>query len=294
MTLFINLRASANGGIVADEASAWEFEGDGISGGLSVLPQEFSDRVAGRSLLFVTHGFNVDQPDGIKALSKWSECCNLPDSFLIVGLLWPGDSKFLPVVDYVYEGVEAISSGKILAVYLNQHAIRAESISFASHSLGARTVLEAISGLTTNPRRVTLMAAAIENDCLSKEYANAAKKISKIYVLASKEDAVLEWAFPAGNLVGEIVMHGHPYDRVALGRTGPARPTPPEISVVTWQIPDSWDYGHLDYLPKDTIGPAFPSPVHEPSPNSAVPGAIPAPEGWKPAWSAGAVSTQTS
>lgn len=294
MTLFVNLRASANGGIVADEASAWEIEGDGADGALLVSPQDFAETVAGRHVLFATHGFNVDKQDGIKTLSMWSVRCKLPDAYLFVGVLWPGDSRFLPIVDYVYEGVEAISSGKLLANYLNQNATRAQSISFVSHSLGARMVLETVSRLTANPRRVMLMAAAIENDCLSNEYANAADKASEIFVLASKADFVLEWAFPGGNLVGEIIMHGHPYDRTALGRSGPARPLPFDINVVSWQIPNDWNYGHLDYLPKDILGPPFPTPISEPGPTSSVPGPQPPPEGWKAAWSAGAVSTKTN
>jgi hypothetical protein len=290
MTLFINLRASANGGIVAAEASAWD------DGALYVSPKDFANRIEGRDVLFATHGFNVDQLDGIKALSMWSQRCKLPDSWLFVGVLWAGDSRFLPVVDYVYEGVEAISSGKLLASYLNQNAMRAQSISFVSHSLGARTLLETVRGLETNPRRLILMAGAIENDCLVREYADAAAKASEIYVLSSRSDVVLEWAFPAGNLIGEIIMHGHPYDRTALGRNGPLRPIPSSLHVGAWQIPDVWDYGHLDYLPKDQIGPAFPLPVVEPGPDTGVPvdQNDPVSAGWKPAWSAGAVATKAA
>jgi hypothetical protein len=290
MTLFINLRASANGGIVAAEASAWD---DGTS---YVSPKTFASRIEGRDVLFATHGFNVDQQDGIKTLSLWSGRCKLPAPFLFVGVLWAGDSSFLPVVDYVYEGVEAISSGKLLARYLNQNATPARSISFVSHSLGARTVLEAVRGLQTKPRRVILMAGAIENNCLAREYADAAAKASEIYVLASRSDLVLEWAFPAGNLIGEIIMHGHPYDRTALGRNGPARPIPSSLRVEPWQIPDSWNYGHRDYLPKDEIGPAFPVPVAEPGPDTGVPldENDPVNVGWKPAWSAGAIATQAA
>ena len=292
MTLFVNLRASENGGIVAGEASAWKYGDDG--GASPVSAQGFAERVAGCQVLFATHGFNVDQQGGVDALSMWSRNCQLPGSFLFVGVLWPGDSAFLPVIDYVYEGVEAIASGKLLAAYLNQNATRAQSISFVSHSLGARTVLETVSGLAADPRRVILMAAAIENDCLSNEYVNAARKASEVFVIASKSDYVLEWAFPAGNLVGEIVMSGHPYDRTALGRCGPAWPVPSDVNAVSLQIPDAWDYGHLDYLPKDTIGPPFPPPVSEPGPQAGVPGESPPPDGWKPAWSAGVVATQAT
>ena len=107
---------------------------------------------------------------------------------------------------------------------------------------------------------------------------------------------VLEWAFPAGNLVGEIIMRGHPYDRTALGRDGPDRPIPPTLVVGACQIPDIWHYGHGDYLPRDVIGPNFPLPLAVPGPDSDIPvdQADPANAGWKPAWSAGTVATQTA
>src|SRR5579863_8732643 len=151
MTLFVNLRASANGGIAAANASALD------DSGLQVSDADFANRVAGRDVLFATHGFNVDQQGGITALSLWSRRCNLPDNALFVGVLWPGDSKYVPFIDYPFEGDEAITCGKKLADYVNASATRAQSLSFASHSLGARTMLEAVRGLDTNPRRLILM-----------------------------------------------------------------------------------------------------------------------------------------
>jgi len=288
MTLFVNLRASANGGIAASSASAWD------DGSRAVSAADFANRVAGRDVLFVTHGFNVDQQDGIAALSLWSQRCKIPDSCLFVGVLWPGDSRFVPVVDYPFEGDEAITCGKLLADYVNANALRAQSLSFASHSLGARTMLEALRGLKTGARRLIIMAGAIEDDCLAREYADAAAKAAEIYVLASRSDAVLKLAFPAGNLIGEILMHGDPYDRTALGREGPARPLPPNVHAEAWQIPDGWDFGHGDYLPSGKIADAFALPVAVPGPDTAVPvdENAAASVGWKAAWSASAVATQ--
>ena len=288
MTLFVDLRASGKGGIVADAAGAW------VDGTLPLSAEAFAARIVGKDVLFATHGFNVDRAAGIAGLSLWSQRCSLPGSGLFVGVLWPGDSKFLPFVDYVYEGSEAISSGKLLAAYLNTIVGRAQSVSFFSHSLGARMVLETVRGLTVQPRRVILMAGAIENNCLAKEYVDAAAKARKIFVVASKSDMVLEWAFPPGNLVGEIIMHGHPYDRTALGRFGPDRPLPSNLNVEAWQIPNDWDYGHLDYLPKEDIGQSFVLPLINPPAEAAVPVDVADPrnDGWKAAWSAAAAATQ--
>jgi hypothetical protein len=288
MPLFIDLRASGKGGIVADTAQAWD------DGTLLVSETQFAQRVLGRDVLLAAHGFNVDRQAGIDSLSLWNRRCSLPANGLFVGVLWPGDSRFLPFVDYVYEGSEAISSGKLLAAYLNKNASPAQSLSFFSHSLGARTVLETIRGLNIKPRRAILMAGAIEDTCLAKEYADAAAKVSKICVVASVSDDVLKWAFPPGNLIGEIVMHGHPYDRTALGRSGPFRPLPPNLNVVAQQIPESWNYGHLDYLAQEAIGPPFAAPLPTLNSNDPIPVNVTDPinAGWKPAWSAASAVTQ--
>lgn len=282
MTLFINLRASPSGGLVAAEAAAWD---DGTTW---VAPDEFARRVQDRDVLFATHGFNVDQASGIRALSTLEARCELPGTWLFVGVLWAGDSRLFPLVDYVYEGVEAIASGQLLARYLNENSTGAQSCSFVSHSLGARTVLETVRHLGCRPRRVILMAGAIENDCLDREYADAAARAEQIYVIGSREDDVLRYAFPPGNLIGEIIMHGHPYDRTALGRRGPARPIAPDQQGGAWQIPKAWNYGHLDYLSTSYTAAQVAQPVPAPGPDTEAP----ADEGWKPAWAAAAISTQ--
>jgi hypothetical protein len=285
VTLFIDLRATPSGGIVAADATVWE---DGTH---AISAAEFGQRVRGLDLLLAAHGFNVDRQHGIEALSKWSQLCELPASSLFVGVLWPGDSQFFPVIDYPFEGSEAIASGKLLAGFLNENATSAASLSFVSHSLGARTVLEALTGMTSGVRRLILMAGAIEDDCLVNEYKAAAAKAAEIFILASKSDAVLEFAFPIGNLVGEIVMHGHPYNRTALGRDGPSQPIPLDQRGGSWQIPDAWHYGHLDYLPRKATAPPIVPPVAVPAQTADVPMNPPV-DGWKPSWSAGAISTQ--
>lgn len=284
MGLFIDLRAIPHGGVVADEATLWQ--GDG--GDQPLAASKFADVARGRDLLLVMHGFNVNRPHGVQSLSSWVQSCKLPDTYLPVAVLWPGDSAWLPVVDYVYEGVEAIASGKLLAAFLNRYAAGATSLTMVSHSLGARVLLETVQHLQAAPRRVFIMAGAIEKDCFAREYVDASRRIDRIHTFSSRQDWVLKWAFPPGNLVGEIIMHGHPYDRTALGRAGPDLPPPGGVHVTPWQIPDGWDYGHLDYLGR-TRGPDLPFPVPAPGPDSDPPGG--GPPGWKPSWSAEAVST---
>lgn len=277
MTLFIDLRASDIGGLCADEATVKE-------AGQTVPASDFAGRVRGRDLVLATHGFNVDRADGVQSLSDWEKLCTLPPNCLFIGVLWAGDSRYLPVLDYPVEGDEAIKSGRLLSKFLNDNASGAASLSFSSHSLGARMVLQTLAGLNRRPRRLLLMAGAIENNCLDQEYRDAAGKAEKIYLLASVADWVLHYAFPIGNPVGQIIMQGHPYFRTALGRDGPAQQLPPEQQGGAWDIPKDWDYVHADYLPKDSNGQRDPTSVSQPASNAPEP-----PD--KSAWSARVLST---
>lgn len=279
MTVFINLRASSVGGGPAADVRVFATEQHQPS---SV--NALTEWVRGKHVLLATHGFNVDQKDGTKSLSRWEQRLTLPPATVFIGILWAGDA-WLPVVDYPFEGDDATQSGKLLAPFLNRHFAEAASLAFASHSLGARMVLETISGLNRRVRRLVLMAGAIDNTCLHDEYKSAAASVDDISVLASQGDRVLEIAFPIGNFLGGIVSRGHPYTHAALGREGPARADLANLRS-GWQIPTEWKYGHGDYLPEKP-GSGMPLPIDIPSAPPA-----PAKPKDKASWSASFVSTR--
>lgn len=235
--------------------------------------------VRGHDVLLVTHGFNVAQLDGLQKLSDWCKLVNL-GSTVCVGILWPGDARWIHVVDYPMEGNEAMSAGNELAAFINTNFSGALSLSFASHSLGARTVMQTIAGLNRSVRRLLLMAGAIDNTCLSSEYAAAASKVQSISILASRSDDVLKWAFPTGNFVSGLFSRGVPYVHEAMGREGPGEPYPSPDNVHSdWQIPDGWGYGHGSYLPPNPLGAA---PVQYPPLPGFPPPETPAPPPFAP------------
>lgn len=277
--LFIDLRCCADGGDCAAEAALWD---DGVL----LDMRSWAARLQGRALVLLTHGFNVNRSDGKLALARWSALMPLSADCLCVGVLWPGDARLLHVLDYPFEGSEALAAGKLLARFVDTHARMAASVSLVSHSLGARVVLQALADMQGGVRCLVLMAGAIEDDCLSREYWRAAPKAQAIHVLASQQDWVLAGAFPAGNVVAEILMHGHPYARRALGRDGPADAAAVTPRPMVWELPAGWDYGHLDYLPRS----AGAQPLQG-SPGVPVPDAPP-PVGaqWKASWSAAFVA----
>lgn len=164
------------------------------------------------------------------------------------------------------------------------YALVDTSLSFVSHSLGARMVLETIRQLHRRMRSLILMAGAIDDDCLTDEYQDAADNVDSISILASRSDWVLKFAFPSGNFLSGIISRGHPYWHAALGREGPATISGIHLHPGDWQIPDNWGYGHGDYLP-GMPGIRMPPPVDLPT-SSAVD------LGYPSAWSGGFVSTR--
>jgi len=276
MTYFLDLRADSVGGILAADVTP-------RNGWNAIAPDALDRQAQGRDILFVAHGFRVDRQGGIDRLSQWENRLQLGVSALFVGILWPGDSSWVLGLDYPVEGNEAIGSGKMLSQYINRDFADAASLSFASHSLGARVVLETARGLSRRVRSLILMAGAIDDDCLTDEYRDAAGNAEHIAKLASKGDEVLKLAFPAGNFVSGLITRQSPYWHAALGREGPAAPRADTVWP-RWQIPDGWNYDHGDYFGgAPAVGPLIAPPQDVPPQDTSPPVA---PVDWKPAWSA--------
>src|SRR6266403_4714418 len=291
----LSTRAHSIGGPVAP-VKVLDADRPGFTGDL--MP-ELLAAIQGRDVFFATHGFEVNQADGISHLGFWLANLEIGNA-VPIGIVWPGDCVIPIFVDYILEGREAIKSGQLLATFLNANFTGAVTVSFASHSLGARLVLQTIAGLagSFHVRRVLLMAGAIDDDCLTGEYGASANKIDEISILASTRDAVLAFAFPLGNPLQGIIDRAHPYHHAALGRTGPAQPYPPSPRLQpNWQIPPNLNYGHHNYLPGQPIPATFPLPTDIPpanaqTPPASTPPALASTDLWKPAWSAAFASTR--
>lgn len=293
---FLNTRVQSVGGPVGPvkilDADRPGYVGD--------LTQEFLNAIHGREVFLGTHGFEVNQEDGVSHLTCWFDDLQIGTA-LPVGILWPGDCIVPIAVDYIWEGHEAIASGNLLSAFINTVFTGVVSLGFASHSLGARVALQMIRGLKSiSVRRVVLMAGAIDNDCLTGEYKDIVSRVGEISILSSVKDDVLALAFPLGNPLQRIIDHSHPYFRSALGHKGPAQPYPSSPPLQpNWQIPQNLNFGHHDYLPGQTIpNPPYSLPTEippdsGPSPPSNTPTQLATnPKLWKPAWSAAFASTR--
>jgi pimeloyl-ACP methyl ester carboxylesterase len=203
--------------------------------------------IQGQHVLVATHGFNVNRANGIADLSNWETLLQPPPSSAFVGMLWPGDSIWLHGLDYPEEARVADDAGLLLAQFLDANFQGAASVSLASHSLGARVMLSTIKNTSTRISRLVLMAGAIDDNCLNDEFQAAAAKVGAISVLASKKDTVLADLFPLGNFFAGLLDQGHPWVHTALGRSGPASPTPENFRA-PFQLPDGWEFLHSSYL----------------------------------------------
>jgi hypothetical protein len=244
--------------------------------------------IRGQNVLIATHGFNVNRADGIACLSNWASLLQLPQSSAFVGLLWPGDSVWAHGLDYPEEALVANQAGILVAEFINANFRQAASISFASHSLGARVVLSTISHLSLPVRRLLLMAPAIDDNCLATEFQTTAANVGAVSVLSSMKDEVLAAAFPLGNLFAGIIAEGHPWWRAALGHCGPASPWPSNFQA-PFELPDDWNFGHGSYLHMDYPEPGpLTLPVNVPPQGSPpLPG-----NGWQEAFSSAFASTR--
>lgn len=303
MTYFIDLRADSAGGNPVADVNDIVVRTDAQPNPNPASPLEpgLLQLIQGRDVMLGTHGFHVDRMTGISNLAHWSEWLHLGDNGYFVGVLWPGDSRWVPFVDYPIEGNEAIRSGQLLGQYLSAKFPAANSVSFVSHSLGARVVLETIRNLAGSfqVKAVIVMAGAIDDTCLGDEYKTAAARVGKLSVLSSECDDVLKWAFPVGNPVSGIVTRGDPYWHGALGRFGPNPADQPSNLWKTPILPNTWDFGHGSYI--NCSGPPTGPPVESgpfcpPAQSVPVEGTARPSEAlnWQQAWAAGFVSTRFS
>lgn len=246
MTWTLSFRDAPRGGAVTD--------GVLVSGNLNEL--KVAERVT-----FLLHGFNVDEEKGLQRLGKLGAVLekNLAGEAIIL-TLWPGDcfaGYLLGAAAYQFQGQDADDTAKALIRFIADTLAPKVRISFVSHSLGARVVMETVKGLPgadCEIGQICLLAAAIDDYSLAaaEDYRAAAERAERIAVLASKRDKVLKYAYPVGDFLQSFIYFWKDSAGLALGYHGP-RPDaiggqPPPANVAAVQIPNSANVGHGDYI----------------------------------------------
>ena len=207
-----------------------------------------------QEVVFLTHGFNVDRPSGLRELRQFAEALSDRAGVARVCVTWPGDS-WAGAASYSLEGNDADDSGHALADFIARVLPRGTTLSFVSHSLGARVILSALMRVDRRAYRVRAvcpMAPAVDDFSVSAPelYRAAAASAGTVHVLASRSDTVLKYAYPAGDILQSFLFFWKEAAGLALGYHG-ARPSGTHgvpKGVHTEQIPDALEVGHGDYL----------------------------------------------
>ncbi len=210
-------------------------------------------------IVFLLHGFNVDRQEGRDALHALAMRLPSMRDAALVAVLWPGD-HWSGALSYSFEGRDADDTGKELARYIVRTLPRGTRISFASHSLGARVILHAMRYLRNygfRAEQICMMAAAIDDTSLAapSEYLSACDATRRLTVLASRKDRVLQLAYPAGDWLQSFLFWRREEYGQALGYHGPRarRTNPVPNNVLHYQIADTTNVGHTDYMPDTPI-----------------------------------------
>lgn len=215
-------------------------------------PAQAKADIADKHLVLAIHGFNVSRDSGVNGLARFGDELKLGPHQAFFGVLWPGDF-WLPFVNYPFEAEDAVKSGQFLADLLNGDFAGAASVSFISHSLGGRVLLEAVKNLKRPALEACVAAGAVDRDCLDAQYAAARANSQRLVVLSSVWDVVLTLAYPAGDFVSDVFLRDDDSAwRGALGLRGPKKPF--RAPVGHDPIPKALRYGHLDYMPPGKFG----------------------------------------
>ena len=249
MTYLLDFRSADRGGAVVPGV---------IVPGLG-LGSEMQLRAETRlALLF--HGYNVNRQAGRASLLRAAQMLQPAPSVAYVAVLWPGD-HWSGAVSYPFEGRDADDTAAALATYIGDVVARGSELSFVSHSLGARVVLETLKRLpaTYTIGQVCLMAGAVDDTCTAdpRDYRRAVIRTERVAVLASKQDRTLRYAYPLGDLLQAFVFFRTEDVGLALGYRGPRRTRkhaiPPQV--YHEQIPDARGSDHGHYLPQNPLMP---------------------------------------
>jgi hypothetical protein len=219
-----------------------------------------TDLRAETSVAFLIHGFNVNRASGVDVLRRLAQQLPAGVAMGYVGVLWPGD-HWVRAISYPFEGRDADDSAKQLTKYIGLVITKGTQLSFVSHSLGARVVMETIKKLdrTDYPvRQVGLVAAALDDFSLARprDYSAAVAKSDRVAVLASQKDKVLKLAYPAGDALQAFIFFRRDRVGLALGSHGPKASGNDPVPKLVYheQIPDGRDADHGHYFPGDPAG----------------------------------------
>lgn len=182
---------------------------------------------------FIIHGFNVSEKKGRESLTKLAKILDndKPDTAVVI-VLWPGDSPIGPISYPFSEGKQAIDTAMQLSRFIEDDVGRKATINIVAHSLGCQVALETVLRLSAMAAdgdedypiaQICLFAAAVDDFSLSmpKRFKHAVSRAQRVLVLSSKDDSVLKFMYPIGDLIQSFTFLFRDTAGLALGYHGP-------------------------------------------------------------------------
>jgi hypothetical protein len=206
---------------------------------------DFAMQTRGKHVCFLVHGFNVDRDSGYSGFGAAAQEMGADGALYVqnppldlyapqidfaVPLLWAGDGILPLNYPFLLGGIR--STGRYFAQFLTGAKLACDRISFVTHSMGARVVLECVQQSVVMAGQkgfkmpvvdhVIFTAGAASDEVLDDpDYAAAVDAVQNFVVVSSRADTVLSEAFPAGNAVEQALWNNDPGADDALGRYGP-------------------------------------------------------------------------
>lgn len=256
MNFLLDFRERSQGGAV-------------VPGCLFKLPERITGSAAigllqsAARITFLLHGFNVDRQDGEAGLLRLASHLPSVQAGAVVAVLWPGDHK-VGAVSFPFENRDADDTAVEFARFIEINIRSDTPLSFATHSLGARVAMGALSRLRDkgySAEQVCLMAAAIDDFSLASpdDYRLAVEGVGRVAVLSSVEDEVLRYAYPVADILQSFFFFWRESFGLALGYHGP-RPaddgaSPVPSNVLDEAAPEHRNSDHGDYIPAPVPNP---------------------------------------
>src|SRR5688572_26907214 len=151
-------------------------------------------------LVFVAHGFNLTGVAGTRASVRYCrEVEKNAVKALLVRVLWPGDEKTVPVLNYTKDFIDADATGVELCDFLEREGLVAnKTIDFVGNSLGNRVALTAMKRLQRNgpvlpTTTLFALASAIGSTLVAdpNHFHATVENVARAFVSVSKRDGVL-------------------------------------------------------------------------------------------------------
>jgi len=218
----------------------------------------------GKRVCFIVHGFNVNVDHGMKAGGPMAQefenegifsALDISSADIVVTVLWPGDGFI--VTSWFSAVTNTRDAGRKFSDLLISSAFGATSVSFVTHSLGARLVLETIMRTVDRVGAFPIedaifTAAAIADKTLDDErYASAVAALKRIIILSSPKDDVLSSWFVAGDQIENFLWGNYRGNGRAMGLQGPRfRENSKARKKTFWyEINARQKHLHGDYMP---------------------------------------------